>query len=213
MKRHWMLVVGLAFGGCGGAESTPGPTGPTAGPPPLEVAVEIGSIALADDCAAATPAATQAATQDRATNQEPAAAAQRVAPGFAAERMACQQTTMQLAVRGGATGAPTQLAITRVELLDDAGQSLGELAPRAPKLWADGGYVAWDAVVAPGQHLTVSYDLAAPDWSKLGGSRHAAQGRTFVVRVTVRTGDGDQARTVEKKVVSPVLVPEPPIVT
>lgn len=229
-----VFVLALALVGCvradqGGADKGPG-TPPPQPPKPaaLDVSVKLASASLADDCgprtgdfaqpppagasavpAPAEPVAEEAASSARMKKPGGSFAAQDCARGDCGHLGGCQQTTLQLTIGSGAVGAVTEVKLEKVELLDEQGAVVGELAPRDPKLWKDNAYVKWAGSVGPNETLNVSYDLSAPDWSKLGGSRMAAQGRTFKLRVTAKVGD----RAVSDVLVSPVIAMEPHVVT
>ncbi len=208
---------------------TPSPS-PSKAPPepePLQVSAVVASVSLADDCAthtaapASQPGFTLASTTAGAGVSAPRSTRQ--APARSQTRRACQQTSMQVTLTAGSTGARGTVEIARVELLDADGQApLGDLTARNPRHWTGSQYDAWDGAIAPGAMLKTTWDLSAPDWSRLGGSRDAAAGRTFVVRVTLRVAGRDDATSVatgkvtlprKVKVKSPPIMVEPPVMT
>ena len=216
MKK--VFVLALVLVGCvradqGGADKGPGTPPPVPPKPSLEVVVQVSSVSLADDCgASATPASPPAAEMAASARMKPGGsfAAQDCARGADCGHLGgCQQTTMQLALEAGAEGGVTEVHVDKIELLDEQGAVVGLLTGRDPKLFDGKAYVAWAGSIGPKQRLNISYDLSAPDWSKLGGSRMAAQGRMFKVRVTTRIGD----KAVENVAVSAIIVQEPHVVT
>ena len=133
---------------------------------------------------------------------------------FRPSRRACQQTTMQLTLTTADKSPVGGAEVVKVELLDEATkESFGDLAPRNPTVWVAGSYRPWDGTVAPGDSLNVSYQLSAPNWSdaKLGGSRAAAAGKSFLLRVTLRIAGRDQ--TIDRVVQSAPVMVEPHVVT
>ena len=173
MTSRWF--VALALTSCWKT-----PSG-TAEPPKhttaANVEVAIASVSLADDC--------------------PEVAQAKVAASVAADQPpdACDQTAMQLSLRSSGEPA-TQVQIKKVELLGANHQVLGVLLQRAPTLWNESGYVAWDQTIAAGQAVKASYKLSAPNWDAVPGGRFQ-RGAMFYVRVTLAVGT--EERTVEKQ--------------
>ncbi|MSP60449.1 MAG: hypothetical protein EXR72_08915 [Myxococcales bacterium] len=197
------LVIGVGVGALAGclraeADATP-PTGNKA----VAVTVSISSATLADDCGA-PPAGPGAAVQSKAASDQ---------TGVRMARRACRQTSVQLGLASGSDGAPSTFAIVKAQLFDAAtGKLVQEMATRNPQVWAASGrFQSWDRVVKANQKLQVSYDMNAPDWSKMGGSQMAAQGKSFRLVMTVRVG-GKQT-TIESTVQSAELMMEPNVVT
>ncbi len=216
---------------------TASPSKPPPEPEPLQVSAVVASVSLADDCAihSALPARPRGFTLVSTADvpDAPGGAAQaptggssitrkREAPARSQTRRACQQTSMQVTLTAGSAGARSTIEIARVELLDADGQApLGDLTARNPRHWTGSQYDAWDGAIAPGAMLKTTWDLSAPDWSRLGGSRDAAAGRTFVVRVTLRVAGQDATSVATGKVTlprkvkvkSPPIMVEPPVMT
>ncbi|MCC6996669.1 MAG: hypothetical protein IT370_18805 [Deltaproteobacteria bacterium] len=217
---------------------TPSPSSqPPPDPTPLQISAVVASVSLADDCAphSALPVRANGFTLVSTADapDDPGGAAQaptggvgitrQRTPARSQTRRACQQTSMQVTLTAGSTGARSNVEIARVELLDADGQApLGDLTARNPRHWTGSQYDAWDGAIAPGAMLKTTWDLSAPDWSRLGGSRDAAAGRTFVVRVTLRVAGREDATSVatgkvtlprKVKVKSPPIMVEPPVMT
>jgi hypothetical protein len=100
-------------------------------------------------------------------------------------RQPCTQSTVQLAF-AGQTGASATVSVKEVRLLSTEGKALGTMTPRAPSIWKETGYEAWDGVLSPGADHKASYKLSLPDWSAvetaLGGSSY---GKMYQVEVDV----------------------------
>ena len=169
------LPVILALTSCW-TSSQPGEP-PKPAPAPVDVA--IASIRLADDC------------PDVAARAELAQGS--VAGDCAGDcnfRMACEQTLLQVSLRS-TSSMKTTIGIKKIELLDNAGTTIGTLKARTATRWAnDGSYTAWDQVVGPGEVMAASYALTAPDWGLVPGGRDPA--RKIKVRVTFSVGDGEK---------------------
>lgn len=173
-------------------------------PRETEVEVALAAVTLGDDCGddAVMPPPVASA-------KPPVEAPTAVAP--VDYRPHCDQTAMQLSLRASSGEAPTTVRVTKVELLDDAGRVLAQLASRAPTRWTtDGTYVAWDQTIAPNQTLAASYALAAPNWDALTNGRWNAHSKTFRLRVTMTIGSS--ARTVDKQSITPARL-DPPVPT
>lgn len=206
--------------------------GPGVTPRTPEIKVELAGVALGDDCAEgvrtkplapppAAPASAGSASNATSSAQPPASmpAGGGVSAGACATpngcgampQPACEQTAMQLSVQVPDGAAATKLEIKQVELLDDAGKSMGMLTARGPSRWdGKGTYVTWDEAIAGGKNeLAISYKLSSPDWSKVGG-RWSAAGKKFALRVTMSISDKD--RTIEKQAVV-VIMPEAAVST
>lgn len=98
----------------------------------------------------------------------------------------CQASNVQLALVASATGAPAQVVITEIAVLDRAGTRLGTMTARAPLVWRDHAYQAWDATLRPGEALRLSVPTSAPPWSAMPGGRTGAG--LFQVEVTITVG-------------------------
>lgn len=213
------LVALGALGACWRSSSPD--TGAGAAPPeprPGAISVDLAAVTLADDCGDAgrppppPPPATITASK---TSPAAAAPAEMAVPadmceGCAPSQGACEQTSMQLAIRAGGATQPTTIRIKHVELLDEAGKLVERLAPRAPTQWSGDAYRPWQETVAPGQSLAASYRLSAPDYDGMSGGRWQAHTRRFQLRVTVVVGDAE--RTIEKLAIAPAML-EPPVPT
>ncbi len=201
--------------------------------PQGDVIVELSGVTLGDDCGSGwtppPPAPPPAPMPARPNpNEAPAEGASQMAPkrrapgGPAAvapadcaepgcggsHHRACQQTSIQLALRATGTSAPTPIRIKKVELLDAKGASLGELTATSPTRWSTAGsYQAWDQSVAPGEQAAVSYVLSSPAWHTMEGGEWGQTGKMFQVRVTVLVGAKD--RVIEKKAIQPTIMPPP----
>jgi hypothetical protein len=203
------MIAALALAACTEAPK-PDPTRPDPQPRPaaaMDVAVEISGVTLADDCGDAAPpparpAIAPAAKAASVDASEPRQSQSRSPRGPSAGGCAdpsnchgpsvphheCEQTSMQLSLRGTAGPGPTTVKVKQVELLD-AGKVVGQLTARKPSRWDDqGNYVTWDETVAPGKTLATSYVLSSPDWNAIAGGRYGAQGKLFTLRVTVTVG-------------------------
>ncbi|MBL8623690.1 MAG: hypothetical protein JNK64_20445 [Myxococcales bacterium] len=216
----WFVVGSLAVVACA---KPGGPKGPT--PDAAAVEVAIASVTLADDCpdnrgpawslpapsapaeaAAAEPAAPPAA--DMASSQS---AAKR-APGggaYSAQEgeAACEQSFVQLRVRGPASGGATRFAIKKIELLDDAGAVLGELTARAPTAWQGDHYEPWAETIAAGDDLATAYELTAPAWATYGKGPFESHDGVYTLRVTVAVGDDERTLTQQTVVSGPAVLP------
>ncbi len=186
------LAFLLAVAGCWSS----GTSSPTKPPAPGGIVVDIASVSLAEDCGTgAQPADPVRASSSSRPN--PASIASSQSDESQAGEAACEQTTMQLAIKGGSSGGA--IRIKRVELLDAKGKVVGTLTPRTPSRWVDSDYQAWKERVEAGQNLTASYALSAPNWDKLSGGRDPSV--AYRVRVTIAIGGEertfDKAATIE----------------
>lgn len=144
-----------------------------------------------------TPRAIQKADSDMADIDAPRAKAKM-------ERRRCEQTSMQLAVTSVGGGAPTKLAVKKVELFDASGKSLGVLVPTNPTRWTDKSmYEAWDEQVAPDQKLSVSYALSQPAWTLVPDRMN----KRYTVKATITVGGGDQTVGKDVEVRMPTSLP------
>jgi len=174
--RSLPLLISIA--GCW-TSSQPGdpPQGNAAA---LEVA--IASVRLGDDCPGGI--ADGKLSQDRVSDS--AGITQR--RSFRAE--ICEQSLLQVSLRS-TTGAKTPIAVTKIELFDAAGVSIGALDVRTATRWTnDGSYAKWDQVVGPGEVVAASYALTAPDWGLVPGGRDPS--KKIRVRVTFTIGAGER---------------------
>ncbi len=224
MTRIWWLLVVVA---CSKAESPPAPVdkGPDPGlaPKAPEIKVVLAGVSLGDDCAEGSPTrppappasagSAAAAAAEMSSMRAPSAGS--CPQGVECGRPpppACEQTAMQLSLQAPDGTAATKLKVKQVELLDDAGKSLGMLTARAPSKWdGKGTYVPWDEAIAGGKSdVAISYKLSSPDWSKVSGGRWGAAGKKFALRVTFAISDKD--RTIEKQALV-VVMPEAAVST
>jgi hypothetical protein len=139
------------------------------------------SVAFADDCGGIAPHSPPVKT---ASSDAPAA----VAPTDSAPaRRRCEQTAMQLAI---AASADTEVRIKSVEVLDEAGKSLGVLTASKPTRWMDArsAYEAWDEKVVAGDTARASYVLSQPAFI----NRWEERDRTYTVKVVASVGGVDQ---------------------
>ncbi len=166
---------------------TPEPT-PTTAPAKLAVTVQMTAVTLGDDCGGGPSAAS---------------AKQKGATQMRLDR-ACEPSSMQLSVVAPAGSTPTQLAVKKVELVDDKGAKIGDLTARAPTVWDQNGtYQAWDQRVAPGTELSVSYQLSQPPWGDVPDRRN----RGYVLKAVFTIGDGEQAVQREVESNAPARLP------
>jgi hypothetical protein len=153
--------------GAPGSAGTPAPpvatdTGHVTPPPPpppvvagLEVSATIIAATLGDDCLLAERFAGLCAPT----------------PDGGGCGLPCQQSNLQLSFKTGAgEGKSAKIAITSVALHDAKnGTKLDTLTASAPKSWMGNGYGAWDETLKASSDLKATYDLSAPNWSKIGG--------------------------------------------
>lgn len=204
----WFAMVSMASmaAACTVGEASPG----------ADVAVELASVTLADDCGSPVPpspafAQPPPAAPSRSAPRKPSTPSV-VAPADCAmegcgSRRHCEQTSMQLSLRAPAGAKPTTIRIKKVELLDAKGKLLQVLAARTPTRWTDKGYAAWDQQIGAGEALATSYALESPSWDKLTNGRYNAHSKTFQLRVTVTVGTAN--KTVEKQSITPAMLPPP----
>lgn len=202
MMRH-AIIVALAVTGCSKSFTSSTASG---------VSVELAGVTLADECGDSGPppkppgivAKRAPVGQDKVDAMEPPCHGSDCRQAHAA---ACDQTSMQLAMRSSASAAMT-IHIKQVELLDSGGKVLEVLTARKPSKWADdGSYVSWDETVAANQTLAASYSLSSPSWDKIAEGRVKAHTKVFALRVTVTVGNAET--TVEKQSIQPVMLEAP----
>lgn len=170
------------------AEPTPEPPLPPVGA--KAVVVTISSITLGEDCGESPdPAPAPKRGKASKASSKPSSDGESSAMGARARR-ACEQTSMQLAVRSGAEAPSAAIKIKSVELYDDAGKLVGTLHSRGPSVWtaASGTYQTWDQKSAPGADLNVRYVLTAPDWTKVSSRWN----RSYTVKAVITVGGADQ---------------------
>lgn len=192
------VVVG---GLLGAACSSSGTKAPSA-PPALRAELGVTAATLAGDCGEGQVAA------GAAPMPAPAAAIAASCPAGVecSYHAPCQQSAVQLTLRAVGSGAPTPVAVQRIELLDTSGAVLGTMTGRAVTRWVDGVYTPWDGQLHAGEALKLSVPTSEPPWDKVPGGRFGSG--TFQVRVTVTVGG--QAITASS---SASVAPEPMVVT
>lgn len=196
--------------------SHPNPNGPAA-----VVDVDVASVSLADDCP--DPVAEAAEADDEEPSASSAGprhksrsvhsssmACQEGHCGQSSWKASCEQTTIQLSLRSKSDGG-AKIAIKRIELIDAAGKSLGDMTARLPTRWTDDGeYKPWNERVAGRQRVTASYALSLP-----AGAGDLDVTETYRVRVTVSI-DGEDRTLVKQATQATVSAPairEPGVVT
>lgn len=171
-------------------ETAPASTPTPPASAPAAVTVQMTAVTLADDCGGSPPAGK----------------AKEMSARMKADRAdrACDQSSMQLSVVAAAGGAPTQLTVKKVELLDDKGAMIGELTARTPTVWdPNGTYQPWDQSVAPGQELSVSYALSQPPWASVPDRWN----RGYVVKAVLTIAGGEQSVQRDVRVSAPTILP------
>lgn len=173
-----------------------------AAPAPISrVTVEMTAVTLGDDCGGGRPSVPTKKSRARSDANEKSDAAY---GARAKAKRACEQTSMQLSVISPAGAAPTELHVKKVELFDEDGTLLGELAPRTPTRWNSGaGYQAWDEKVAAAETLSVSYALSQPDWSKVTDRWN----KTFVLKAVITVAGADQTLSRDVETRAPTSLP------
>ena len=171
------------------------------------VTISVSSIHLADDCGGGkTPAPAVPAAVSPTAPSSPAVRVrpERAAPGAVPRQHQCDQSALQLQLVAAPTPNATIIAIQKVELLNQAGDVLGELTPRSPTQWMPSGhYAVWDQSIAGGATVKASYALSAPMWPAYGLTRAKAAQQTFRLRVTVTANGNAQVVSGQATVVSP----------
>jgi len=185
MTRTALLLSGLLVA-CGSKTAPPADPIAHVDGSVLDVAVEVASVVLGDDCASPVAALEAEGEQASEAKCRPDSPCSRGGGG-------CVQTQVQLSVQGGPVGTARSVRVVKVELLDASGQAVDELAARQPKAWDDasGTYAAWDGLIAADETIGASFDLSAPDWSAVPGGRWAG---SVAVRVTLAIGDEQTTR-------------------
>lgn len=155
---------------------------PPKAPATAAITPSIASAKLAQDCPDPKPAS--AANADVPKAGAPARRSRR--KGSGSFRQPCTQSSVQIAFsKTGESGA--NVVLKEVRLLSADGQNLAPLAVRMPTRWSEqGGYEAWDGMLAPNAEEKASYKLSLPDWSavekNLGKSSYGAM---FMLEVDV----------------------------
>jgi hypothetical protein len=223
MKNVGGIVASLVLvSACSKAAPSGGASPGSATPPSkgLGASLSVTAAALADDCGqGAAQAPAKVAAPAPAADSAPVASATMVSPGASAAQAIgcppgvecnfqppCQQSSVQLQLAAVGAGAPAPVVVTDIELLDQAGASLGHMTPRAPQVWTDHAYGAWDATLRPGESLKLSVPSSAPPWDKVPGGRFG--GGMFQVRVSVTVGGTPYTATSTTSV-----APEPMVAT
>lgn len=163
MNANRLLLTALLAVACGPnlSPTWPSKTG--------EVTAALSSASLADDCPGA-----KAATSDFAG-----------APCSPTERCdsLCRQSNLQLSLVSTQQPSAT-VEVRAVRLLDKTtGAVLDTLTTRNPKQWTGAGYGPWNAQVPGGAQLKVTFDMSAPDWTKLTGTARLSAYATYRVQV------------------------------
>jgi hypothetical protein len=180
----------------------PAPTPAPAPAPAPAVKVQMTAATLADDCGGAPPSTPPKQKAKTALKREPASSS-KADSAFAARRR-CEQSSMQLSIDAPTGARPGELHVKRVELLDDKGASLGELAASSPTMWSDSGsYIPWDQKIEPGHELSVSYVLAQPKW----GAVKDRWNKTYVVKAVITVDGADQTVQQDVVVTAPTSLP------
>ncbi len=189
MSRYWWM---LFVAGCGASDAGPAP----------DVAVELASVTLGDDCGGSLPAPVKLAGPAKGNDEQERRRAPDAKRDPDADRDSlvayeCQQTSMQLVLKATPSAKATTIKIKKVELLDLKGKVLETLTAKHPSKWSGKKYDKWNEAVAASETLQTSYALTTPNWTKLTGNRRNASSKPFQVRVTVTVGTQD--RTFEKQ--------------
>ncbi len=200
-----LLMLGLL--GCtkAGPSSDPITNSPPGAKPPPAVApvtLQITAVTLGEDCGfVAAPAPAAPAGQ---SERKRAPGAERQADMGESAKRACKHSSMQLAITGAPSGSPQTVSVKKVELFDEKGTLIGELAWRNATVWSqDGTYSAWDQTVAASQALSVSFQLSAPDWSKVVDR----YGHSFTVKAVLTVGGADRSVQREVRADAPAALP------
>jgi hypothetical protein len=107
----------------------------------------------------------------------------------------CQQSTLQLKVTATGSGGTT-LQVTAVRVADPkTGEVLQALTARSPQTWSGSAYAAWDQMVAAPVDLSVTYDLSAPDWTKISPAGYSQT--TYRVEADVVVGGATRTVSVD----------------
>lgn len=222
MRSHLALllvgVLGCSKAGTAGEAERPPTTQPTqpaiappappAPPAPAAaVTVEMTAATLADDCGGAPPYEPPAAPSAKPAKVLKSELKSDQSSGAAARMKAkrrCEQTSMQLAVTAVAGGAPTKLAVKKVELYDETGALVGALTASSPTVWSDAGqYQPWDETIAPAAQLAVSYVLTQPNWAGVANRWN----KTYTLKAVISVGGTDQAVQHDVPVEAPTSLP------
>lgn len=180
------------------AEPTPAdstPADPT--PATTTITIAVASVQLEQDCPdPPTPAAAPEVEGSITEEQQRRNLAGEEAKRSADSRMACAQSTVQLALAN--TGArPGTLRILRVRLLDAAHKrELSPLRARTPTRWSErDGYLPWDEQVPANTSLQVSYKLGDPDWAQVQrilGASARVDTQAYIVELDVAVDEREQ---------------------
>jgi hypothetical protein len=229
------LAVVIALGACtkAGPKNEPSPQPPTTDiapvttttPPPTTPPATVGKVTvvmtaatLADDCGGSAPWTPPTAKYDpppmkskgatQPIGKEDSNFADMASEPKGRAKMArrrCEQTSMQLAVTAAAGASPAKLQVKKVELFDQNGKSLGELAASKPTRWTEksSAYEAWDESVVPDQKLSVSYVLAQPKWDAIPDRMN----KTYTVKAIITVDGGDQTVSKDVEVRAPTILP------
>jgi len=194
--------------------------------PAPKIAIVMTAVTLADECggtapygppapipaAPASPAAPPKVITAKA-EQGPKADSQMEDPSVhskaksASMKRRCEQTSMQLSVVAPAKVPATKIKVTKVELFDDSGASLGVLTASNPRVWttAKSKYDTWSESVKGGQSLSVSYALSQPQYAS--PDRY---NKTYTLKATISVGATQQTlstKDVSVQVYVPTTLP------
>ncbi len=196
-------------------ESTSSETPPTPSPEPVPTKVaevSISSVTVQQDCPdpKPEPEAEPAMEEAKSATMTKAAAMAEEADEDVAEGDSefgyappCVQSMMQISITGQGKNS-SKFAVKEVRLLGPNDKKLTVVPTRAPSIWKDNTYAAWDETVAPSTDVKASYKLGFRSWYEvekaLGGSSY---GPMFVIEADVSI-DG-----VAKTIRSASIVREP----
>jgi hypothetical protein len=194
------LLVVATLAACGTSDAGPTP----------DVAVELASITLGDDCGGSLPAPAKLKAKDTKIKADDAEAKRAPRDDDDMLDYGCAQTSMQLVLKATPAAKATTIKIKKVELLDDKRKLLEVLTARQPSKWSGKKYDKWNEAIAASETLQTSYLLATPNWRKLTNGRRNAHTKKFQIRVTVTVGTTD--RTIEKQAIAAAMI-EPDVDT
>ena len=188
-------AIGLASLGCSADVSTRAPAVPEE-VVPAKVTVVMASVKLGEDCGASAKRSQPTPSSEPEFQGD---SDRSVQPG----ESACRQTAMQLSITSQSNSAPSELRIEKVELYDEQDRLLGEMTPREPTVWENGGYVPWNQQVGPNQRLSVSYALSQPPL----GDIYERQTSVYKVKAVVSVGGEQQTLSKQATVVAETILP------
>ena len=156
---------------------------------PNGVVVVISSASLGDDCGRAPGPSRKKSKPGKGASMDMESQHSGAAAKMAAR--ACDATSLQLSVMAGANAPATTLTVKSIEVVDEKGNKIADLAPTTTQSWDTKGgvYAPWDGKVAPGQDLQVRYSMNDPDWTKVKNRRD----KSYTMNVVVTIGGKDQS--------------------